>query len=140
MKKTILFSILALFTISFCFSQVNVTVTKKNTTTLSSVTHYLNEDKIQNVKGSVITYHDYFNPKSVVKYTVSENIDTILKRVNYSYPHLIKLWTVSPVNFTTRDTIIAQLFPIKALNEVTSVTISALPKAKSLAYISQSRI
>lgn len=135
MKK--LLFVLSLFAFASAFAQVNFTVIKKDGVTLDSVVTYLNPKGIQNVDGSFINYQDYNNAKNVVKIKVTENIDTIYKRLNFYHPEVIKLWAVTPIYGTSRDTIKPYLYPIASLNSYTSMTSTTLPKAKSLLYLSQ---
>lgn len=138
MKKLILISVMIFAAVLTSLSQnLSLSVTKRNSQTLSATTHLLNPANIQYGTwiDSVMTigYNDVdnANPKKTATYVVTQPIDTVYKYSNLYSPYLVKVSVCTMISGTSRDTLQPILYPITALSEARSVTVTGQPSAKT---------
>lgn len=135
--------LLTILTFTFLVSTLQaqffpVTVTKKNNRTIDSVTYYFNADFIQAVETISpvsVLYKDAAYSKATSTYRVTDNIDTLYKNANKLGANLIKLQVSTRISGTQSDTVRNWLFKISNIGEITSVTVSNQPRARSFAYV-----
>ena len=143
--KKLLFLVVALLvaTASIQAQRIPVTVTKKGTRAVDSVTYHLNPAQIQYVQkgtSTIIGYTDIMYKNAIVNLTVTESFDTVFQMANRFKPNLIKVLVSTLVRNTVRDTLNSWLFPLDRLSDSKAVTVTNQETAKTQVYLEQAGV
>lgn len=131
--KRLLFTLalIGTFAINGYSQLIKVTATQRAGYAIDTTDFWLNPANFWYVKKAtapLIAYSDAPKSDTFILYKVTQNFDTIINQANRAFANIVKLWNVTLVSGTSRDTLITWGYPFNKFIEVKAKTQAVMPQ------------
>lgn len=133
-RLLLLITLIGTFAFNGYSQLVKVTATQRAGYTIDTTDFWLNPANIWYVKNAtapLIAYSDAPKADTFILYKVTDKFDSIVNRCNRASANIVKLWNVTMVSGTSRDTLITWGYPLNKFVEVKAKTVSSMPKVNT---------
>lgn len=113
---------------------IKVTATQRAGYAIDTTDFWLNPAKIQYVQKAtapLIGYSDAPKSDTLIIYKVTQHFDTVINQSNKAFGNLVKLFNVTMVSGTSRDTVIQWAYSFGHFLELKAKSYSPMPKVNS---------